>query len=79
MKEFCNTYRVFKKFFKYQPLEKWLRDWEEMVDCALSKYSGGMEIDMIATYTHLAKLVEAAHLINVREVNHIGGSLKNRF
>ena len=79
MKEFCNPYRVFKKFFKYQPLEKWLRDWEEMVESALSKYSGGMEIEIIATYTYLAKLIEAAHLINVREVNHIGGTLKNRF
>jgi hypothetical protein len=79
MKAFCNPYPVFKKFFKYQTLEKWLRDWEEAVDCALSECSGGMEIDMIGTYTHLAKLVEAAHLINVREVNHIGGTPKNRF
>src|SRR5665213_2576871 len=77
MKEFCNPYRVLKKFFKYQSLEKWLHDWEEMVDCALSEFGGGMELDMIATYTHLAKLIEGAHLINVREVNHIGGTLKN--
>ena len=79
MKEFCNPYKVFRKFFNYQPLDQWLRDWEEAVDCALSQSSGGMELDRIATYTHLLKLVEAAHLINLREVNHIGGTLKNRF
>jgi len=79
LKEFCNPYRVFKKFFKYQPLNEWLHDWEEMVDCALSQCSGEQELEMIAVYSHLCKLVEAAHLINVREVNHIGGMLKNRF
>jgi hypothetical protein len=35
-------------------------------------------LEMIAIYSHLVKLVEAAHLINVREVIHIGGILKNR-
>ena len=56
-----------------------MHDWEEMVDCALSQNSGEQELEMIAVYTRLSKLVEAAHLINVREVNHIGGMLKNRF
>lgn len=79
MKEFCNPYTVIKKFFNYQSLDQWLHDWEEAVDCALSKSSGGMDLDKIAIYTRLCKLVEAVHLINVREVNHIGGTLKNRF
>ena len=29
-------------------------------------------------YFHLTKLIEAAHLIDVREITHIGGSIKNR-
>lgn len=78
VKEFCNPYKAFRKFFKYQSMDIWLHDWEEMVDYALSEYNGGTEINMIAFYTYLCKLVEAAHLINVREVNHIGGRLKMR-
>ena len=78
MKEFCNPYLVFKKFFTYQSVDEWLHDWEELVDCALSQCSGELNLEMIAIYTRLCKLVEATHLINVREVNHIGGMLKNR-
>lgn len=76
LKEFCNPYRVFKKFFKYETSDEWVCDWEEIVDSALSPCSGELNIEMIAFYTYLCKLVEAAHLINVREVNHIGGMLK---
>lgn len=79
IKEFCNPYRVFKKIFKYQPLDKWLHDWEECVECALSPASGELDLDMLEMYSCLAKLTEAAHLINVREVTHVGGILKNRF
>jgi hypothetical protein len=50
-----------------------------MVDAALSPCSGKLNIEMIAVYTLLCKLTESAHLINIREVNHIGGILKNRF
>jgi hypothetical protein len=78
LKEFCNPYRVFKKFFKYENADEWLHDWEQMVDAGLSPCSGELNIEMIAVYTHLCKLTEAAHLINIREVNHIGGILKNR-
>jgi hypothetical protein len=79
VKEFCNPYKVFKKFFKYQDLDAWVYDLEEAADCALSKNSGELGLEMIAIYSHLVKLTEAAHLINVREVTHIGGILKNRF
>lgn len=79
MKEFCNPYKVFRKFFKYQQCDEWIHDLEETVDCALSKNNGELGLEMIAIYSHLVKLTEAAHLINVREVTHIGGILKNRF
>jgi hypothetical protein len=78
VKEFCNPYKVFRKFFKYQPCDEWVHELEETVDCALSKNSGELGLEMIAIYSHLVKLIEAAHLINVREVTHIGGILKNR-
>jgi hypothetical protein len=79
VKEFCNPYKVFKKFFKYQDCDAWVHDLEETVDCALSESKGELGLEMLAIYSHLVKLVEAAHLINVREVTHIGGILKNRF
>lgn len=79
LKEFGNPYLVFKKFFKYQRIEQWVHDLELLVDCALSRSSGGLEMDMLTIYTLLEKLTEAAHLINVREVTHVGGILKNRF
>jgi hypothetical protein len=78
VKEFCNPYKVFKKFFAYQDLHAWVHDLQETADCALSKNNGELGLEMIAIYSHLVKLVEAAHLINVREVTHIGGMLKNR-
>jgi len=78
-KEFCKPYLVFKQFFKYRPLKKWVEDIEEITDCALSRFRGELHPDMLNIYTHLAKLVESAHLINVREVTHVGGHLKNRF
>jgi hypothetical protein len=79
VKEFCNPYKVFRKFFKYQQCEEWVHDLEEIADCALSNNNGELGLEMITIYTHLVKLTEAAHLINVREVTHIGGMLKNRF
>ena len=79
VKEFCNPYKEFRKFFKYQDLHAWVHDLEEIADCALSKYSGELGLEMIAIYSHLVKLTEAAHLINVREVTHIGGMPKSRF
>ena len=79
VKEFCNPYKVFKKFFKYQECGAWVHDLEETVDCSLSRNTGELGLEMLAIYSHLVKLIEAAHLINVREVIHIGGILKNRF
>jgi hypothetical protein len=79
VKEFCNPYKVFRKFFKYQDAEEWVHDLEEIVDSALSKNHGELDLEMISIYSHLVKLTEAAHLINVREVNHVGGILKTRF
>lgn len=79
VKEFCNPYKVFGKFFKYKDCESWVHDLEEIVDAALSKNKGELGLEMITIYSHLAKLIEASNLINVREVTHVGGILKTRF
>ncbi|AHF14703.1 hypothetical protein [Niabella soli] len=72
-KEFCDPYRVFKKFFKKQSLHQWLQHWEEMVTCALNYYASGAELHGLPFYFRLVKLSEAAHLVAVRE----GHRLKN--
>lgn len=77
-KEYCNPYLAFKKFFKYQPLEKWVKDWENIVELALVSDSQVLQHSELVLYFHLAKLVEAAHLIDVRENVHVGGRLKDR-
>jgi hypothetical protein len=38
----------------------------------------GIDFDTLPIYFHLTKLVEAVHLIDVREITHIGGRIKNR-
>lgn len=77
-KDCCNPYRVFRKFFTHLPVKEWLHYWEELVETALSRSRGEPEGNVIAIYRHLVKLVEAAHLVDVREVTHVGGFLKLR-
>ena len=80
LKEYCNPYLVMRNFFKYQDLDSWLEVLRDIGDYALSKFTGEYILpDTVRLYTNLLKLVEAAHLINIREVTHIGGHLKNRF
>jgi hypothetical protein len=77
-KEYCNPYAVFRKFFKYQSLDSWLTIWKDTIDGALCPEEARFSINEITVYTQLEKLIEAAHLIDVRENVHVGGRLKNR-
>lgn len=74
--EYKNPYLVFKRFFKYQKIEKWQQDIEEILDCALASCTDDCDLDLLKMYLYLTKLMEAAHLIDVREVTHINGYLK---
>jgi len=81
LKEYINPYLVFKRFFKYLTLAEWKRELNYILEYALGRKSlgeAGIEFDTLPIYFHLTKLIEAAHLIDVREVNHIGGTIKNR-
>lgn len=80
-KEYVNPYLTFKRFFKYLSLAKWKQELQDLLEYALVETSlaeAGIEKDMLSIYFHLTKLIEAAHLIDVRETTHIGGHLKNR-
>ncbi len=80
VKEYKNPYLVFKRFFKYQDVPGWKRDLEEIQHTSLSRYEnvGEMNVEILPVYFQLTKLVEAAHLIDVRETTHIHGFLKNK-
>ena len=74
-------YLTFKRFFKYLSLQACKQELQDLLEYALVETSltqAGIEKDMLPLYFHLSKLVEAAHLIDVREVNHIGGIVKNK-
>jgi hypothetical protein len=78
-KEYQDPYIVFKRFFKYQPVDKWREDLDLVLDYALAAYSEGCDLNLLQLYFHLTRLMEAAHLIDVREVTHVGGDLKPNF
>lgn len=73
-KEFSNPYLVFKRFFKYLPLYQWKKELRYLLDYALTRpslFEAGIEMDTLSTYIHLTKLIEAAHLIDIHEINII--------
>jgi len=76
MKEYENPYLVFKHIFQYQDLGEWKKDLQEVIERTLSSYNEDMFLEILPIYLHLSKLMEAAHLINVREVTHIKGYFK---
>ncbi|ANH83097.1 hypothetical protein A8C56_20820 [Niabella ginsenosidivorans] len=75
-KEYRNPYRAFAAFFKYQSLKQWLRSWHRIVKAALAAKPLRRAPDVLALYCYLAKLIEAAHLIDVRETMHVDGAIK---
>ncbi|MBS1668235.1 MAG: hypothetical protein JST58_12730 [Bacteroidetes bacterium] len=77
-KEYCNPYLVFKRMFKYQDLDQWIVDLTELGEYAMSTDRVEPGLDMISIHSYLSKMVEAAHIIDVREVTHVDGRLKNR-
>ncbi|HJU45406.1 MAG TPA: hypothetical protein VJ647_01420 [Chitinophagaceae bacterium] len=79
-KEFMDPYLVFKRFFKFRELQQWKMDLEEVLNRALSRSDERLEIsvDILSMYFYLTRLFEAAHLIDVREITHVGGHIKNR-
>lgn len=69
-KEFIRPYKVFRKFFKFLPLDEWKEELNATLHIALSNESmedTGGTIDLMGIKKHLDKLVDACHLISVRE------------
>ena len=79
--EYANPYLTIKRFFNYKNLLDWKKLLKSLSEYAFSSKSITEDIDdfdCISIYHYLVKLVEALHLIDVREVNHVGGIIKNR-
>jgi hypothetical protein len=81
LKECGNPDVVFKRFFKFKEVPKWRSDLQDILSYALEKdslFEAGSNIDCLSIYLHLTRLIESAHLIDVREIHHIGGMMKRR-
>lgn len=70
--EFARPYSVFFKFFRYYNLQEWKEELEDILFHALSKGSvldTSSGSDLLTIHIYLQKLIEAAHLIEVRELH----------
>jgi hypothetical protein len=80
-KEFCNPYLVFRRFFKTNDIGSLKEILGEILNCATTRSSiceWVAEVNLISCYIYLNKVLEAVHLIDVRENVHINGRMKNR-
>ncbi|MFY0255975.1 hypothetical protein ACDQ55_18700 [Chitinophaga sp. 30R24] len=69
-KEFLNPYLVFEKFFLFLTLGEWRELLRELFSMGLSCrtfFDETLDFDMLGIKKHLEKLIEACHLIDVRE------------
>lgn len=67
---------MFTRFFKYQDPKQWQQRIEQVLNYALSGDAEDSDLNLLKLYLYLIKLMEAAHLIDVREVLHVEGNLK---
>ena len=74
-KEYSDPYRAFQRFFSYRSLGNWLQCWEQVVENALNSDTTAITAPLTVCI-YLIKLVEAAHLVDVREVTHVGECFK---
>lgn len=74
-REFVNPFLVFHRFFSYLSIAEWKKVLRYLLDYALTSpglFEAGIEMDTLSVYLRLTKLIEAAHLIFVREIDPIG-------
>lgn len=76
VKEYANPYLVFKKLSRYAGEEKWKFILSELQDFTFYKASFaecGEEFNILTLYRLLQKLIEAAHLVEVRAITEASG------
>ena len=57
-----------KIFFQYQSAQQWELTLHDVLDAALSSYGEETDLDLLSIYYYLLKLMEALHLIELREL-----------
>ncbi len=67
-KEFIDPFLVFERFFRFMSLKEWVNNFNDVVLYAFSSNGNesALELDYLKINQLLQKLVEAAHLIQVR-------------
>lgn len=68
--EFRNPYQVFPKLFKHYSLTEWKDQLNNIFHLAMSRYAGNVcstETNLYILPRLLSKMIDASHLINVRE------------
>lgn len=79
--EYNDPYLVFPQFFAFHEPDEWQEELGELLSDALSSDNAAevftKDRDMLLIQKNLLKLVEATHLIDVREVSYIGDIKKN--
>lgn len=76
VKEYANPYLVFKKLSRYAAEEKWKYILSELQDFTFYKSSFaecGEEFNILTIHRLLQKLIEAAHLVEVRAIYEANG------
>ncbi|SDE11739.1 hypothetical protein [Niabella drilacis] len=76
VEEYKNPYRALRHFFKFQSPQQWKACLQAIPERAYTFFVDPGELEAMDLYLHLVQLMEAAHLINVREVTHVNGRLK---
>ena len=80
IKEYHDPYLGVRRFFKYKNVHEWKELLNKILHYAFSSSSILEEVanfDTLTVLDKLTRLIEATHLIDVRENTHIGGLLKN--
>jgi hypothetical protein len=70
LQEFINPYAAFSKAFEFCSIKEWKKRLDVIVTYAFDKGTfsqDSIEIEIIGTYLQLTAMLEAAHLIDVRE------------
>jgi hypothetical protein len=80
-RDFFNPYKTLSTFFKCHPLHYWITLLKKLFRYANARKSLSQkhpDIDAIETLTRLMELLDALHLIDVREIYQIGGVMKDK-
>lgn len=67
--EYINPYLAIDKFFNYQSLPEWRDTLYELLYNAFTNHPEVEDLDLLAIYKLVAKLIEGVHLIEVRRIN----------